>query len=365
MATFKIYIGEEIRRFRVDKYEELTYENFTEKLRQNIPSYHLEMKTFYEDSDKDKIVFSCEMEFREMINHLSRVQEISETEKSGLPLIKIWVENSSLPYFKDGTAEIVGVYTKTKDHVLEKLESVTPSHEKIKAAVSRLFPDNTILPYHIPNYLQQFLKVKTKGTADVELEIEETGLAQAINEEALRLMNSNLESDLAKSKLLLESLSMIREDDPYVYYNLACAESLLKNVQSSVDQLKLAWQKGYNNFKHMLEDPDLAFLRLHEQYTAFLNAVLPNDSEILSTNNSSPEEVPKSEPKLEEPILEEPKPEMKDEPKVEVEVEEKPERWGDEIEVLKGMGFQLQASVFVDVLDHHKGNLQTAIQDLI
>lgn len=43
----------------------------------------------------------------------------------------------------------------------------------------------------------------------------------------------------------------------------------------------------------------------------------------------------------------------------------KPERWGDEIEVLKGMGFQLQDSVFVDVLDHHKGNVERAVQDLI
>jgi hypothetical protein len=51
--------------------------------------------------------------------------------------------------------------------------------------------------------------------------------------------------------------------------------------------------------------------------------------------------------------------------KVAEEEQAKPVRWGDEIQVLKGMGFQLQESVFVDILDHHKGNLERAVQDLI
>jgi len=67
MTSFKIYIGNEIRRFRLENLD-LTYEMFTEKLRQNIPSYHAEMKTSYEDCDKDKIVFSSQAEFDEMLS---------------------------------------------------------------------------------------------------------------------------------------------------------------------------------------------------------------------------------------------------------------------------------------------------------
>jgi len=282
------------------------------------------------------------------------------------------VEDSAHPYFKDGTAEIVDAYLKTKDSVIQKLESVTPSHQKLTEAIARLFPDNRILPYHIPSYLQQFLKIKTNSNAEVDVDIEVDGLAKAINEEALRLMNSTEECDLAKSKLLLESLSMIRVDDPFVHYNLACAESLMKNVKSSLEQLQLACQKGYNNFKHMIEDPDLAYLRVHDQYQSFLNAVLPKNntnSDVVEQKTEVKVEEPKvEEPKVEEPKIEQPKVEepIVEQPKVEPKGEDaKPERWGDEIEVLKGMGFQLQNSVFVDVLDHHKGNLQTAVQDLI
>lgn len=66
-------------------------------------------------------------------------------------------------------------------------------------------------------------------------------------------MDSEEPSDLNKSKLLLESVQMINSEDPNVYYNLACVNSLLKNVQSSIEQLQNAFNHGYSNFKHLIE----------------------------------------------------------------------------------------------------------------
>jgi hypothetical protein len=250
--SFKIFLGNEIRRFSLTT-DNLTYEKFTEKLSQNIPSYHLEMKTLYEDSDKDKVIFSCEIEFQEMLSHLKQIQN------GELTLVKIWIEDSTIPYFRDGTQEVIKLYSTGKDALIEHLENTKPIQERITSALSRLFPNNTILPYHIPSFLKEVISVKTMGTADAEVDVTVDGLAAAINTEALRLMDSAEENDLTKTKLLLESLQILKPDDPFVYYNLACTESLLKNVQSSLEQLQTAFKYGYNNFQHMMEDKDLAF----------------------------------------------------------------------------------------------------------
>lgn len=353
MTSFKIYIGNEIRRFRLDL-PKLNYESFTEKLKENIPSYCKEMKTVYEDGDKEKIVFSSEQEFQEMLSHLEQLQN------GKLELVKIWIDLESPQPFKDGTVELAYACVKAKDQVVEKLAEYTPSHARIQSAIERLFPENKILPYHIPAYLQEVLKINTLANHDVDLDIDVQGVAQAINTEALNLMNSPHPSDLAKSKFLLQSLAMIREDDPNVNYNLACADSLLQDVKSSLEQLQIACQKGYSNFKHLVEDPDLAFLRMHDQYQQFIAAVMPNrveQKEPVAPVEEKPEPVAQPEALVDSLAVEQEK-------EVALEVA-KPERWGDEIEVLKGMGFQLQDSVFVDVLDHHKGNVERAVQDLI
>jgi len=323
------------------------------------------MKTVYEDSDKDKIVFSCEQEFQEMLAHLQQVQN------GKLELVKIWIDVASSQPFKDGTVELAYACVKAKDQVVEKLAEYTPSHSKIQSAIERLFPENKILPYHIPAYLQEVLKINTLANREVDLDIDVQGVARAINTEALNLMNSPHPSDLAKSKFLLQSLAMIQEDDPIVHYNLACADSLMKDVKSSLEQLQLACEKGYNNFKHLIEDPDLAFLRMHEQYQQFITKVMPSSPVVNNTNEVKVEQKSVEDPVKVEPVAESAKPEHVVENSLQFElekepvVESKPERWGDEIQVLKGMGFQLQDSVFVDVLDHHKGSLESAVQDLI
>jgi hypothetical protein len=348
MTSFKIYINNEIRRFRLED-NLLNHEKFIEKLRENIPQYHAEMKTYYEDSDKDRILFSSQPEFEEMLSCLKSLQQPD--------LIKIWIEDSKIPYFKDGTVEIVKLYSKGKDSVeqLVNSEQVTSAQEKITSAISRLFPDNAILPYNIPSYLKEVLSVKINGPADVELDVVVDNLTHSLNAEALRLMDSEEVTDLNKSKLLLESLQMINSEDPHVYYNLACVNSLLKNVQSSIEQLQNAFNHGYCNLKHMVEDKDLAYLRLQTQYSEFIKAVMPATEEKIELKVEEPV-------KIEEPVkVEEP---VKTQEPVKIEEPVKHVRWGEEIEVLKAMGFHREESVFLAILDHHKGNVSSAVSEL-
>jgi hypothetical protein len=98
-----------------------------------------------------------------MLSHLQQLQN------GKLELVKIWIDLESPQPFKyvdrfifilivlisrDGTVELAYACVKAKDQVVEKLAEYTPSHARIQAAIERLFPENKILPYHIPAYLQ-------------------------------------------------------------------------------------------------------------------------------------------------------------------------------------------------------------------
>jgi len=233
----------------------------------------------------------------------------------------------------------------------------------VTLAVSRLFPDNKILPFHIPQYLQNVISVKSNGVADAEVDINTDGAFTAINQKALDLLESKDENDLKQSKLLLESLQLLEPNNPYVYYNLACVESLLNNAMASFDQLQVAFNKGYSDVQHMLQDQDLSFLQeAQEQYSSIADWF----STIQQKTNTGPikfEEVVKIEEpvktevvKIEEPVKTE---------VVSLEASSEPIRWTEEVNLLKNMGFQLDSSVFVNILDHHRGNVVAAIQDLI
>ena len=58
-----------------------------------------------------------------------------------------------------------------------------------------------------------------------------------------------------------EELARLRPDDPSVLYNLACSNSLVKNVEEAVSTLIRAISKGFNDFKWLLKDPDLVNVR--------------------------------------------------------------------------------------------------------
>ena len=58
-----------------------------------------------------------------------------------------------------------------------------------------------------------------------------------------------------------EQLARIEPGDPAVFYNLACSYCLLKKMEEGVGALAQAVANGFNDFKWLLKDPDLAQLR--------------------------------------------------------------------------------------------------------
>lgn len=64
----------------------------------------------------------------------------------------------------------------------------------------------------------------------------------------------------------VESLARIQPDDPAVLYNLACSYSLAKQIEPSLEAISKAISKGFTDFKWLLKDPDLGYLRKHPTF---------------------------------------------------------------------------------------------------
>ena len=68
-------------------------------------------------------------------------------------------------------------------------------------------------------------------------------------------------------------LCRLRPDDPIIFYNLACSYALLNQTRLALSALSKAIEFGYNDFKHLREDPDLENLLKDEQVQEFLAQV--------------------------------------------------------------------------------------------
>ncbi len=55
-------------------------------------------------------------------------------------------------------------------------------------------------------------------------------------------------------------LASLCSDDPVVFYNLACSRALLGHKKEALATLKRALDLGYDDFEHLLNDPDLKAL---------------------------------------------------------------------------------------------------------
>ena len=64
-------------------------------------------------------------------------------------------------------------------------------------------------------------------------------------------------------------LSIIKPDDPIVFYNLACSYSLVGKIDEALRCLKKAVILDYDDFSYMEEDPDLENVRRDPRYKDF------------------------------------------------------------------------------------------------
>jgi hypothetical protein len=68
---------------------------------------------------------------------------------------------------------------------------------------------------------------------------------------------------------------MIRDDNPIVWYNLACARARLGRKQDAMEALANALEYGFNRYELLRTDTDLDPLRDRDDFKA-LTAKLPD-----------------------------------------------------------------------------------------
>lgn len=68
-----------------------------------------------------------------------------------------------------------------------------------------------------------------------------------------------------------ERLAVLRGDDPYVLYNLACSYSLMNYVESALETIKKAVLCGYDDVEFMDADQDLANLQKDPRFRSYLS----------------------------------------------------------------------------------------------
>lgn len=64
-------------------------------------------------------------------------------------------------------------------------------------------------------------------------------------------------------------------DQETVRYNLACDFSLLSRADEALAELEQALKLGYDEFRYMCEDPDLAFVRQDKRFRTLVQKYAP------------------------------------------------------------------------------------------
>lgn len=77
-------------------------------------------------------------------------------------------------------------------------------------------------------------------------------------------------NELSKALYLYEKVITLLPDNPGVYYNIACIYSKQNKPEESVEWLKKAVGKGFNDWKHIKTDSDLDNIRTSSYYKAFV-----------------------------------------------------------------------------------------------
>jgi len=360
-------------------------------------NFHPELRIQYTDTEGDRIDVNSQLEWEEMFQEL-------KNEK----IIKIHiVEGKSGQYFKDGPAPSPLYLYETDDLKNQKTVKSTEPLEQLKFGVpsclKELFPGKKILPHNIPAFLSRCISVTNLPNGEVDMDIDVFLLSDVLHQEGLKALN-NL--DYEKGKLLFSSLCTMLPNDKIAYYNLACCESLLGNVESALTYLKKAIELGWRDVNHMMIDADLTNVKTQctHLFDQVCQLLLPKTPEV---EKSAPVTQPPKETLISKPVSvvvtpvtpEPPKETPIPEPVPVVVTPVTPEpvpadipqpvsddipfsqitdsmlmdpkllfsgrsKWFDELNFLHELGF-LSDSVLIPILEANKGSIEKTVQELL
>jgi hypothetical protein len=374
MASFKIYFSaDNIRRFRATTRP--TYESFVSMLSTHYgSSFHPELRIQYIDSEGDRIDVNTELEWNEMFDQLH-----------GESVIKIYIsEGEKGKYFKDGPpAECLYFHdTATKTNV--KPENAPIIASSVGKCLEQFFPNGRILPYNIPSFLQNIVTIKHisgNGDAVVDINVDISRLGDAIHHKAMEYLNIK---EYKQASHTFRAQCILQPSNPVSFYNVACSESLLGNLDEALSYLNQSIDKGYRNLSHMKSDEDFDNIR---QTDGFKMACFRLNDLIVSEESPQPEtkpeptpevptqptpepeptpEVPETKPEVVPQTNPEPQviPQVVDVPLVPLFPEPETLPYSEELQVLHDIGY-LNDNINIPILVKNKGNIQQTVLDLL
>jgi len=371
MTTFKLFFSAaDIRRITLEVPD---WDSFNRELVTMYPEqFHLELCVRYKDDEGDMITVTTQKEWAAMLEALH-----------GATPVKLYISEgkNSGKYFKDGPApEPLGVYEVEEGGEKKAVDGSGRTLEfAVPRCLERLIPGGKITPYNLPSWMEGCVEVKRVPGADptVDLDINVCTLFEQLHKQALSMFSPEAEPQLLRrAKEFLQAMIDLVPNHPLANYNLACAHSLLGELQEGVASLKRAIEGGYSNLKHMLEDSDLKNLHNLPEFKVLVDLLRgkqekepekPVEPEV-KLEEPKKEEPVKVEPevKLEEPKQEEPKKEepVKVEPEVKLEEPKEKKRWEKQLQTLAGMGFT-NADVNEALLTEYKGDMMKVINALL
>lgn len=123
-----------------------------------------------------------------------------------------------------------------------------------------------IYPPHGPQDMERFRQLKRDERAYLRFALEFYSFIldkRPQQAEALELAANHFTTlgYYTDGLLVDQRLAQIRPKDPNVMYNLGCSFSLIGRPDDAIETLHKAVLNGYEDYKHMAEDEDLAALR--------------------------------------------------------------------------------------------------------
>ena len=146
----------------------------------------------------------------------------------------------------------------------------------VPSCLASLFPGGKILPYHLPPFLEDSIKVipifdeEGNRTTDVDLDIDIGALHTTLSREAVKRLD---EKQFEEAKKFLTAGLNIRPNNPVDLYNFACAEALSGDSQQALHYLREAHKNGYTNWCHMISDPDLSSLAGSDEFVQLVESM--------------------------------------------------------------------------------------------
>jgi len=305
----------------------------------------------------------------------------------GESVIKIYIsEGVNGKYFKDGpTAECLYFHdADLKTQV--KPENGTNIASSVGKCLEQFFPNGRILPYNIPLFLQNIVTIKHisgNGDAVVDINVDISRLGDAIHHKAMDYLN---QKEYKQASQTFRAQCVLQPSNPVSFYNVACSESLLGNLDEALSYLNQSIDKGYRNLSHMKSDEDFDNIR---QTDGFKMACFRLNDLIVSESSEKPQPTPEPTPEVPPQSTPEPEPtpETKPEPQVIPQPEPEPQvipqvvdvshvpqfvpppvpealPYSEELQVLHDIGY-LNDNINIPILVKNKGNIQQTVLDLL